>query len=52
MKDLVPENQGSPTRADLLGVLIENQGSDLHLKSGEVRTRDCVRSNLPPPDAP
>jgi twitching motility protein PilT len=28
--------QGSPTIADLLSVLVENKGSDLHLQAGEV----------------
>ena len=32
----VQEPKQSPTLADLLGVLVENKGSDLHLQSGEV----------------
>jgi hypothetical protein len=32
----VQETKPSPTLADLLGVLIENKGSDLHVQSGEV----------------
>lgn len=32
----VQDNQASPTLADLLGVLVENKGSDLHLQTGEV----------------
>jgi len=32
----VQENKESPTLADLLSVLLENKGSDLHLQSGEV----------------
>jgi len=30
------ETKASPTLADLLGVLLENKGSDLHIQSGEV----------------
>jgi len=33
---LVQETEASPTLADLLGVLLENKGSDLHVQSGEV----------------
>ena len=32
----VQENKPSPTLADLLGVLLENKGRDLHVQSGEV----------------
>ena len=32
----VQETKPPPTLADLLGVLIENKGSDLHVQSGEV----------------
>jgi energy-coupling factor transporter ATP-binding protein EcfA2 len=32
----VQESKESPTLADLLSVLVENKGSDLHLQSGEV----------------
>jgi hypothetical protein len=32
----VQETKPSPTLAGLLGVLIENKGSDLHVQSGEV----------------
>jgi pilus retraction protein PilT len=31
-----PESKGPPVLAELLGVLVENQGSDLHIQSGEV----------------
>jgi twitching motility protein PilT len=31
----VPQAQTSPTLSDLLGVLVEHKGSDLHLQSGE-----------------
>ena len=30
------DNKPSPTLADLLSVLLENKGSDLHVQSGEV----------------
>jgi twitching motility protein PilT len=36
MRTTVPDSQGSPTLADLLAILLENQGSDLHLQTGEV----------------
>ena len=32
----VQQTKGSPALADLLGVLLENKGSDLHLQAGEV----------------
>jgi Tfp pilus assembly pilus retraction ATPase PilT len=32
----VQATQDSPALADLLGVLLENRGSDLHIPSGEV----------------
>jgi Tfp pilus assembly pilus retraction ATPase PilT len=32
----VQETKPSPTLADLFAVLVENQGSDLHVQSGEV----------------
>jgi twitching motility protein PilT len=35
-KDPVQEPKTSPSLADLLGVLLENKGSDLHIQSGEV----------------
>ena len=35
-KDSVQETKESPTLADLLVVLLENKGSDLHVQSGEV----------------
>jgi len=35
-KDLVPETKESPSLADLLGVLLENKVSDLHVQAGEV----------------
>ena len=35
-KSFVQETNASPTLADLLAVLIENKGSDLHVQSGEV----------------
>ncbi len=36
MKTLAQESKASPTLADLLGVLLENKGSDLHIQAGEV----------------
>jgi Tfp pilus assembly pilus retraction ATPase PilT len=36
MKAPVQESKQSPSLADLLGVLVENKGSELHLQSGEV----------------
>jgi len=35
-KPVVQDTKGSPALADLLGVLLENKGSDLHLQAGEV----------------
>ncbi len=35
-KDTVQETEASPSLAGLLGVLLENKGSDLHIQSGEV----------------
>jgi len=35
-KTLVQETKASPALADLLGVLLENKGSDLHIQAGEV----------------
>jgi pilus retraction protein PilT len=35
-KDSVQETKPSPALADLLSVLLENKGSDLHVQSGEV----------------
>ena len=37
MRPDVQQPTDSPTLADLLGVLLEDHGSDLHLESGEVR---------------
>jgi pilus retraction protein PilT len=31
-----PESKGLPTLAEILGVLVENEGSDLHIQAGEV----------------
>lgn len=36
MKTSMPDPKPSPSLADLLGVLLENKGSDLHIQSGEV----------------
>jgi twitching motility protein PilT len=36
MKTPLQESKGPPALADLLGVLLENKGSDLHIQSGEV----------------
>jgi twitching motility protein PilT len=35
-KNNIMETKGAPTLAELLGVLVENKGSDLHLQAGEV----------------
>ncbi len=44
--------QSSPSLSDLLGVLVENKGSDLHIQSGEVPigrfNGDLGRFELPP----
>src|SRR5215468_8131002 len=36
MKTSVQQASAAPTLADLLGVLLENKGSDLHIQAGEV----------------
>jgi pilus retraction protein PilT len=36
MKNSTQNVSGSPTLADLLGVLVQNNGSDLHIQAGEV----------------
>src|SRR5215468_8802438 len=36
MKTSVQQASASPTLADLLSVLLENNGSDLHIQTGEV----------------
>ena len=35
-KSLAVHSKDSPVLADLLGVLLDNKGSDLHVPSGEV----------------
>jgi twitching motility protein PilT len=48
----VPEVREGPTLADLVGVLLENKGSDLHLQAGEVPigrfNGELGRFELPP----
>lgn len=44
-KDSVQATKPSPSLADLLGVLIESKGSDLHIQSGEVPI-GCINGEL------